>query len=83
MELKKYTVETESDILELKSNNTEFSVGDIIVHKPFDFPIIVGLFKEHFPRVVLFPISPGTEPYTVNGYNTSAVKEVKDDEVIQ
>lgn len=72
----KYSINNETDIITLKDNHTQLSVGDIIVHKPFEFYDIVGLLKKHFGNIEIVPASPGTSVYSINGYNTSVVKSV-------
>lgn len=72
----KVFLDTEADIIALKAQQgLEFKVGDIIVHKGFLYHKIYGLLRIHFPDISIFPASPGTPVYTLNGYNTSVVSE--------
>lgn len=75
----KYKIEKVEDITSLVTdhitNNKQLEVGDIIVHKPFSFAEIQGhLKKEYATSIELFPASPGTPVYTINGYNTSVIE---------
>lgn len=73
----KYYVNTEEDVINLWDDEKPLVKGDIIVHKPYEFAQLVGLFKKHHPQVELVPVSPGTDSYSINGYNTSAIKTIK------
>jgi len=73
----KYIVNTVEDIQALKTDATiVLKRGDIIVHKPFEFYMAQGHFQKYFDSIELFPVSPGTEVYTINGYNTSVIKSI-------
>lgn len=73
----KYIVNTVEDIQSLKADTTiTLKKGDIIVHKPFEFYMAQGHFQKHFENIELFPASPGTDVYTINGYNTSVIKSI-------
>lgn len=70
----KHNISNEQQLISLKEDtNFSFNRGDIIVHKPFEHYIIAGLISKHFKNVSIFPVSPGTSVYTLNGYNTSVV----------
>lgn len=74
----KYNINSEQDLLDLKQDEQfSFEKGDIIVHKPFEHYMMVGMVKKHFGKVELFPVSPGTPVYTINGYNTSVVESIE------
>jgi len=75
----KYNIDSLADLEAIKQKHiTEqknFSKGDIIVHKPFTFAEIQSLIKrEYANEIELFPASPGTPVFTINGYNTSVVE---------
>lgn len=72
----KYEINKEQDIEDLISSGVEFVVGDIVVHKPFEFYTIVGMLKKKFENIELVPVSPGTECYAINGYNTSVITQI-------
>ena len=74
--MNKYVIKNEQDLYNLRVALTKFAVGDIITHKELEYPVMVGMMKIHFPEVELFPVSPGTDAYTINGYNTSAIKSI-------
>lgn len=71
----KHYINKESEITQI-NNTIPFEAGDIIVHKPFTFAQITGAFKNIFTDADLVPVSPGTECYTLNGYNTSVLKSI-------
>ena len=80
----KYRINSEEQLIELKEDpDFSFEVGDIIVHKPFEFYTIQGLIKKHFGGVDLFPASPGTPVYSINGYGTSVVSRAAPEVVVR
>lgn len=80
--MEKYIINKEQDIVDLKNEvDFSFTEGDIIVHKPLEYYILVGYMKKHFPDIELFPASPGTPVYALNGYNTSVVKSITTGEI--
>lgn len=72
----KYDINNEQEIQALDINDLE--KGDIIVHKPYEFAVIQGLFKKHLGEVELFPCGMGTAVYALYGHNCSAIKKLPD-----
>lgn len=71
----KYRVTTEAQVIELAQEKI-FERGDILVHKFITFADMQALLKRHYSDdLKLFPASPGTKVYTINGYNTSVIEE--------
>ena len=70
----KYNVVTDADLIAIIEEKTFFK-GDIIIHKPFTFAEMQEKLKRHYSdELKLFPASPGTPVFAVNGYNTSVIE---------
>lgn len=76
----KYSMNTEAEVIAFGEQTppVQLAVADIIVHKEAEFYMIQGWIKQHLGDYELFPASPGTEVYAINGFNTSVVKGIPD-----
>lgn len=72
----RYVINSKKDLQALVGNNTEFEVGDLIIHKKLEFAEIQGEFQMQVGEVELFPAMAGTDIFTEYGENCSIIKDI-------